>query len=743
MSTLRDEPGAREMHISAPAHVAALLTRSRYAVAWCGLAYLLLTLILTHPLWRDLRRTVASDVVDPLLNTWILAWDQHALIRDPLHLFDANIFFPAANTLAGSENLLGTALLTAPLGFAIGEPVLTYNLAFLSAFVLSGLGMYLFVLNLTHSRFPAFLAGLAFAFAPYHMGALLHLHLLTVQWLPFTALFLQRYLRRSRPRDLVWFGFFLWLQLAASWHAGAFTLFVVAAMLLYAVARRELRLRSAAAVAVALLSVLILILPLAVPYLQAKELQGQRPLSFTTNFAATYADYLSPAASNRLFGNLLAAWRQRPQFNLELQLFPGLATPLLALCALAWLRRKGGTEARRHVIFFWLLALAAIPLTLGPTAQIGRWQLPMPYKLIDRLLPQFSMLRVPARWVSITVFALAVAAGFGAFWLLGAVRQRFGRLASGCLAACLALALLADSWSVPIPIAFAGTLQDLSPVYSWLARQPGDFGVVELPLFAWPRAQYDESKRLYASTLHWKKLVNGNSGVTPAAYQALDVTLQGFPAAPATDALVALAHEGVRYLVVHAGQGGFDEGRWVAGGRQEAERSIALFPRYQLPDRHEYVYEINPYGAALFTGPAALSDTRWAATAQKRVDAVFGGQIALIGYETRQEGADLVLDLYWQARAPVPASYKVFVHVLNGQGERIAQGDDYPAAGSYLTTAWQIGEAVRDSHRVNLGETKSAASFLVGFYLPETGERLPVGGSNGQPGDTLTLALNR
>ena len=740
MSILRNEPSAHQMHISAPTHAALVLTRYRYRVAWCGLAYLLLTLIVTHPLWQDLRRTIPGDIGDPLLNTWILAWDQHALIRDPLHLFDANIFFPAANMLAGSENLLGTALLTAPLGFAGGEPVLTYNLAFLSAFVLSGLGMYLLVLDLTHSRLPAFLAGLAFGFAPYHIGALLHLHLLTAQWLPFTALYLQRYLRGSRRRDLAWCGLFLWLQLVTSWHIGAFTLFVVAAMLLYAIAGHRLRLRSAAAVAVALLSVLILILPLAVPYLQAKELQGQRPLSFTTNFAATYADYLSQAASNRLFGNLLAAWRQRPQFNVELQLFPGLAAPLLALCALAWLRGKAGTDARRHVIFFWLLALAAIPFTLGPTAWIGSWQIPMPYKLIDALVPQFSMLRVPARWVSITVFALAVAAGFGALWLLGVVRHRFGRLATGCLAACLGLALLADSWSAPIPTVFVGTPQDLSPVYAWLARQPGDFAVVELPLFAWPRAQYAEGKRLYASTLHWKKLVNGNSGVTPAAYQALDATLQQFPAAPATDALVALAHQGVRYLVVHAGEAGFDEVRWAAGGRQEAERSIALFPRYQLPDRHEYVYEINPYGAALFTGSAALFDTRWQATAQNRVDAVFGGKIALIGYETRQEGADLVLDLYWQPRAPVPASYKVFVHVLNSQGERIAQADDYPAGGSYLTTAWQVGEAVRDSHRVDLSEARNGVSFLVGFYLPETGERLPVSGLARQSGDALILA---
>ena len=88
--------------------------------------YSLLTLLLTYPLIVNLTTAVPNDIGDPLLNTWILAWDTHALLTDPLNLFNANIFHPLPNTLAYSEHLISTALLALPLQLFFGEPILTY-----------------------------------------------------------------------------------------------------------------------------------------------------------------------------------------------------------------------------------------------------------------------------------------------------------------------------------------------------------------------------------------------------------------------------------------------------------------------------------------------------------------------------------------------------------------------------------------------------------------------------------------
>jgi hypothetical protein len=94
--------------------------------------------------------------VDPALNCWILGWDASHLTRflgGNLYVldgfWDANIFYPATGALAYSEMLLVQAVQALPVYVLTGNPVLCYNLLFLSTFVLSGLGMYLLVRDLT------------------------------------------------------------------------------------------------------------------------------------------------------------------------------------------------------------------------------------------------------------------------------------------------------------------------------------------------------------------------------------------------------------------------------------------------------------------------------------------------------------------------------------------------------------------------------------------------------------------
>ena len=56
-----------------------------------------------------------NDNGDAQLNEWIMAWVAHQLPRAPARLFNANIFYPAHDTLAFSEPLIVPALMGAPL----------------------------------------------------------------------------------------------------------------------------------------------------------------------------------------------------------------------------------------------------------------------------------------------------------------------------------------------------------------------------------------------------------------------------------------------------------------------------------------------------------------------------------------------------------------------------------------------------------------------------------------------------
>ncbi len=42
-----------------------------------------------------------SDLGDPLLNSWALAWVAHTLPQAPASVFDANIFFPETIMIVG------------------------------------------------------------------------------------------------------------------------------------------------------------------------------------------------------------------------------------------------------------------------------------------------------------------------------------------------------------------------------------------------------------------------------------------------------------------------------------------------------------------------------------------------------------------------------------------------------------------------------------------------------------------
>src|SRR6202011_1184481 len=102
--------------------------------------YLALTVLLMAPVSLAPQRTLFADDPDTHLFMWTLAWDAHAFARQPLSMFEANIFYPNRNTLAYSENLIGSAIFVAPVLWLTGNPVLAVNAVSLLSCTLCGLG---------------------------------------------------------------------------------------------------------------------------------------------------------------------------------------------------------------------------------------------------------------------------------------------------------------------------------------------------------------------------------------------------------------------------------------------------------------------------------------------------------------------------------------------------------------------------------------------------------------------------
>jgi hypothetical protein len=124
----------------------------------------------------------------------------------------------------------------------------------------------------------------------------------------------------------------------------------------------------------------------------------------------------------------------------------------------------------------------------------------------------------------------------------------------------------------------------------------------------------------------------------------------------------------------------------------------------------------------------------------------FANEVALRGFAwepaTLQPGASVELTLFWQALAPLPGDYSVFVHLVDENGIVQAQRDSYPAGGALPTSGWPVGEIVPDRHRLTLPAVLPVPTQLrvdVGLYDFATGRRLQLQSAEGLPQDIASL----
>lgn len=146
--------------------------------------------------------TIAGDLGDPLLNTWILWWNTQRVPFTEAY-WNAPAFAPAPNAFALSETLLGLTWFTTPVQWLGASPLVAYNAMFVLVPVLNGLSAYWLCLTLTGRRDAAFVGSLAFAFAPYHASQLSHLQTEATFFMPLTLVGLHRYWTTGARRWLV------------------------------------------------------------------------------------------------------------------------------------------------------------------------------------------------------------------------------------------------------------------------------------------------------------------------------------------------------------------------------------------------------------------------------------------------------------------------------------------------------------------------------------------------------------
>jgi hypothetical protein len=269
----------------------------------------------------------------------------------------------------------------------------------------------------------------------------------------------------------------------------------------------------------------VAIAPVYLPYRRAAREQGMvRSLHAVDEFSATPAGYLATAGRIHY-----AAWSDRFFHDPVNSFFPGMAILLLAATAivLAWSRRRAADAAMRaRVVMLAAIAAAGFLLSLGTATPLYGW--------LFHAFPPMQGLRAAARFGNLFLLAAAMLAGLGlAMW-----RPRAAIAAT--------LIALVNIEALRAPIAYAD-FHGIPNIYRLLEREPGRVVIAEQPFF--PRSGiFQNSPYVLASTAHWRPLMNGYSGFTPASYQRYADSFWYFPQ---DWAIAAMKDAGVTHVVVH------------------------------------------------------------------------------------------------------------------------------------------------------------------------------------------------
>jgi len=480
-----------------------------------------LTIALTSPIAFNLGHVGRVDNGDGQYSIWNVAWVARTLVADPLHVFDANIFYPHTGTLAYSEANLGAGALAVPVYWATGNPYAAHNFVVLLAFLLSGVGMYYLVRHLTRDRRGAVVAAICFAFCPFVFAHLPHIQLLMTAGLPFSMLAFHRIVERPTAGRGLTLGLVMAAQALSCGYYGVFVILMIGyGVIVVGLTRQSwadihfwIALGLAAVVSIAF------VLPAFRPYLALQREGGFRTLEEANRYSANWSAYFASSAyAHSWMLRFLPPWKEA--------VFPGFVATILGIGGL-WVARR---EQRGEIVLIYGgLAFLAFWASFGPAAHL--------YSAMYSALPMFSWLRAPARFGLIVGFALSVLAGVGLSTLL----RRMDR--PTFVAAVLAVVAAAEmavplKWPEVPPVDNAYRMLALSP------RGP----VIEMPFYYPAVGLFQHTKYMLASTSHFMPLVNGYSDYIPPDFIDHVMTLAPFPS---RDAFKLLEPNRVRYAMFH------------------------------------------------------------------------------------------------------------------------------------------------------------------------------------------------
>ncbi len=557
------------------------------------LGYVILAIVATYPLILDMNHSIYGYPGDSTGSIWYIWWRKFAIVHGLSPTLIPFVSAPFGADYSASINVPGYMFPQILIALVVNE-IFAYNVCLILSFIIAGITMYYLARYLTKNRAAAAIAGLIFAFSPFHFAhAMGHLGIVMgLQWLPLYALCLMKLCAKPGWKGILGTGIVFAVMSLTDYYdgyiMGIFTAAFVPFFLAYRWLRiRDIRMGEALKIITATGAAIVLGAVMMIPFLanvfqqSTKEpLYYARPVYDLVVYSARPWDYVVPSVDNPFVGRLVAPFVHANEHNsndAEQTLYLGFTTIILAGLALVMsFRRKRGDPAqdefRSKRPFLYGLAFSAaavLVVSAPPYWPIRGHNIPLFSSLAYKVVPMF---RVYARFgVAVLLGAVAVAA-FGITYIYNRLRDK-GRIVLAVLLVCAVCLEFAN-----FPPFHVAQVDAVAPVYRWLKNQPGNPIVAEYPLVPLGNPlQYDYE---FPQRYHLKRIINGAWPGTKAESFRRVVEDVSKPATPAI-----LLRLDVHYVIVHWDKYGKEKPQNVAPGLKLVRRFGAATSVYEIRTR--------------------------------------------------------------------------------------------------------------------------------------------------------------
>lgn len=488
-------PHTQRTRLSAKYHLFALLF------------YSILACIVTWPLVRHINTHMPAIPGELGQNVWQHAWNMW-WVKEALLVYHTNpyythmLFYPEGASLYLHSLNLPLGLLAIPL-LSLTNIVITYNVLTLLVVMLSGYCTFLLARYVVGHNLAALIAGVVVLCSPQRLFELRTAQLAAVSdyGVPLLLLMILIALEhRTLSASILAAGVFLLAGLSKWYNViYAFPALVMLFAWRMGVAWRNgkqpalvcefvvwLRIAAFSTLFVMPFLVPVLLEAVAVPYEHPKALFGTDLL------------HLLPQAVSRL-------WVNSPTGGFHTF---ALLPLILALIGLLYVRR--------HVMLWVSIALVCLLLSFGPRLHVGNIDtgIPMPYALVSTL-PIGKLLRSPYRINATTTLMIALVAAHGVAnierhvwkslqnrWILH-IQKKHHVAFSFVLSFGVILLIAVEAIRFPFPLVDA----TVSPFYTRIASEPGEWSILEFPFSRMDRDQLE----MYTQTYHGNYILTGNT----------------------------------------------------------------------------------------------------------------------------------------------------------------------------------------------------------------------------------------